>query len=338
MVDPDLGAAGGIPDTIAGDASRAGPVRPHVMSDAVEPAGIEADDPPRGRPANRNAARWRPAVPAPIADRASTEDEQHRFAAALGSHFTDLLAVVNAAMATWPVLRETSASAKADFVAVCLYLGASQAGATRMGAVQLNEALRAGVPVGVEGYVPCLVSGLRQLPLHRRPVLSQARLDEPALGLYPVGSVVTEPALLTASVSAEVTAPDADVEFLVWPRTARQVAVLVTGNEVDEAVFGPGRRLRVLAVHSGHTEPAPAGPPAPATAVLLRELSLDEQPAGAEFDDADRTALSRLELILAARRATKLRLLEDRDVVARLVAPPPGYVQAVAASGRAGAA
>lgn len=325
IVDPDFDVPSAMPSV--------GPVRPDVMSEVVEPALVEADEPRQERPADPAGPRWQPAAPLAIADRASTEEEQHRFSAALGSRFTDLLAVVNAAMATWPVLRETSAAAKADFVAVCLYLGASQ-----MGAVRLNEALRGGEPVSVDGYVPCLVSGLRQLPLHRRPVLSQARLDQPASALYPVGSVVTEPALLTASVSAEVTAPEADVDFLVWPRTARQASVLVTGNEVDEAVFGPGRRLRVLAVRSGQTESPPSGPPAPATAVLLRELSPDEQPAGPELDDADRAALSRLETTLGRRWAATLRTLEDPAVVARLVGPPPGYVSAGATSGRVGAA
>lgn len=325
IVDPDFDVPSAMPSV--------GPVRPDVMSEVIEPAPVEANEPRQERPADPAGPRWQPAAPLAIADRASTEEEQHRFSAALGSRFTDLLAVVNAAMATWPVLRETSAAAKADFVAVCLYLGASQ-----MGAVRLNEALRGGEPVSVDGYVPCLVSGLRQLPLHRRPVLSQARLDQPAAALYPVGSVITEPALLTASVSAEVTAPEADVDFLVWPRTARQASVLVTGNEVDEAVFGPGRRLRVLAVRSGQAEPPPSGPQAPATAVLLRELSPDEQPAGPELDDADRAALSRLETTLGRRRAAMLRALEDPAVVARLVGPPPGYVLSGATSGRVGAA
>ena len=295
----------------------------------VEPTAVR----PAQAPSEQPGTRWHPAAAQAIADRASTEEEQHRFAAALGSRFTDLLALVNAAMATWPVLREGSAAGKADLVAVCLYLSDSP-----HGALVLNEVLRSDATPSVDGYLPCLVSGLRQLPLHRRAVLCQARVEQPVAALYPVGAIVTEPAPVAASVAGDVTVPEADVDFLVWPRTARQTSVLVAGNEVDEAVFGPGRRLRVLAVVSGRMEEPSADLTPPATAVLLRERGADEEPAGPELDETDRAALGRLEAVLVQRWASRLRKIEDPDLAARLVGPPLGYVSAAPANRSVGAA
>ena len=290
---------------------------------------LEAGRAALAEPNVRRASRWLPAPVRAVADRMSTEEEQRRFAAALGSRFTDLLSVVNAAMARWPMLRRDAAdAAKADFVAVCLYLGAST-----HGAVALNAALRGGQLEMVDGYLACLVSGLRQLPLHRRPVLCQARLDQSAQTLYPIGSLVTEPALLSVDVMGAITTPDADVDFLIWPRTARQAAVLGSGGDVDEAVFPPGSRLRVLTVDDELRQQPAAGLAAPPTAVLLRELLPDEQPAGTELDDADRTALGKLRHALAQRRATGLRALADRDAVARIGWTPPGYTAANAVGG-----
>ena len=235
-------------------------------------------------------------------------------------------------MATWPVLRrDATVAAKADFVAVCLYLGASPDGA-----VGLNRALRHGETVPLAGYVACLVSGLRQLPLHRRPVLCQARLGQPASPLYPVGSVVTEPAFLSASAASDITVPGADVDFLLLPRSARQVSVLTPGREVDEVVFGPGRRFRVLAVHDGQTGAPDTASPAPPTAVLLRELAPDEQPTGPELAEADQAALARLEHVLAQRRAAGLRVIDDPELVARLAGQPPGYRDANVREGEVG--
>jgi hypothetical protein len=320
IVDPDLDAPADAPSTAA-------PLTPaRSASDTAAPVeGVDAA--PTGEEegpadsADGDAPRWRPTAPNPVADRASSEEEQHAFAAALGRRFTDLLAVVNAAMATWPVLRrDATVAAKADFVAVCLYLGASPEGA-----VGLNRALRRGEPVSLPGYLACLVSGLRQLPLHRRPVLSQARIGQPASGLYPVGAVVTEPALLSASAAGDITMPGVDVDFLVLPRTARQISVLTPGREVEEVAFRPGSRFRVLAVHNIASDAPPSGRAAPSTAVLLRELAPDEQPAGAELSETDRAALARLEGALAQRHAAPLRVIEDPDLVARLAGAPPGY-------------
>ncbi len=73
--------------------------------------------------------------------------------------------------------------------------------------------------------------------------------------------------------------------------------VLVTGNDIDEVVFDR-RRLRVLAIHSGHSEPAASRPlTAPSTAVsagTVTRRAADRR----ELDDADHVALSRLEPML----------------------------------------
>jgi hypothetical protein len=262
----------------------------------------------------------------------------------MGDRFTDLLALVNGALATWPVLRrDGSPGAKADYVAVCLYLGTSDDGAVR-----LNSGLRNGQPPDLDGYLPCLVAGIRQLPLHRRAVVCQARLGGPVEELYPVGTVLTEPAFRSASVTGDVAAPESDVDFVIWPRTARQAYVLVPDRGFDEAVFGAGSRFKVLAVDTSRatapeeaTSPETTGVRVPDAAVLLRELLPYEPPATRELDDADREALRRLDGVLRQRRQRSPRAVEDADLVARLAGSPLGYAfepLASAIEGRVGAA
>ncbi|MFI7122008.1 hypothetical protein [Amycolatopsis sp. NPDC049868] len=246
---------------------------------------------------------------APWPERTSTSGEQARFSTAAGSSFADGLSMVNSAMATWPALRRTELGAKADYVAVCLYLTRGPTGA-----VEVNQALRAGEEVQLDSYLACLVSGLGRLPVHRRVVLRQARSDRN----WDIGTVLTDPGFVSASVSHDVGVPDAEVDLLVWPVSARRTSELVLHRPIDEAVFLPGRRFKVLAVRTAEqTDDDDDVPSAPATTVLLRELRPDE-PDARSMDEA---ALARLERAWEKRKRTQVRFIEEPDVVRRLTVP-----------------
>ncbi|MDR7277301.1 hypothetical protein [Catenuloplanes atrovinosus] len=248
--------------------------------------------------------------------RDSTEEEQAAFTSALGRHHTNHLTTVNAALSTWPALRsDESAGAKTDLVAVSVYLGDSGDGA-----IGLNESLRRGTAPRLPGYLPCLLSGLHRLPLHRRAVLCQATLGEEPELVYPAGTVVTDPVFRSVAATGEVTVADADVDYLIWPRTARRASVLTPGRSLDEAVLPPGTRYRVLAVRRAeHGDPPPDQP---AVAVLLRELPPEDiTEVSAETDDA---VQQRLDRRLAQRRLRAPVRLDEPDVARRLVAVPLG--------------
>ncbi|NGY65986.1 hypothetical protein G7043_44580 [Lentzea sp. NEAU-D13] len=237
-----------------------------------------------------------------IADRDSTPAEQTRLSLSAGSAYNEALAAVNVALSAWPMLR---AEGKADYVAVCLYLGRGPAGA-----VALDEALSGG-PEPFDGYVPCLVSGLRRLPTHRKVVLRQESGAEDRA----VGAVLWEPGFLSASTQLDVTTAAAELDLLIWPVSARRTSELLAGRAVDEAVFSVGRRFKALAVRTREDEGAPK------RALLVRELLTDEDPESAEALARDAAALPRLERAWEQRQQAELRLVDDEDVVARLTAP-----------------
>ncbi|WP_370948057.1 hypothetical protein AB5J62_10815 [Amycolatopsis sp. cg5] len=254
--------------------------------------------------------------PLVIADRPSTAAEQTRFTAAAGEVFGEALATVNAALATWPSMRYSGeAELKADYVAVCLYLGRGEAGTA-----ELNDEVRGGRTGGVDALVPCLVSGIRRLPTHRRAVLRQGRLGEAIEQRSTPGTVLTEPGFLTASIDLAVTVPDADLDVLIWPCSARRTSDLLMNRPVDEAIFVAGARFKALAVRTADDEEPPEEdvPVAPKVAVLFRELAPGETPTGDELDDRDLAVLAKLDRVLARRRGGELRLVDDPDLITRL--------------------
>nr|WP_221382693.1 hypothetical protein [Actinoplanes polyasparticus] len=276
------------------------------------------------RPAASPAvSRYEPAVPAAITERGSTGDERQAFVTALGPAYTDSITTVNAALAAWPALRQdTSAAAKTDLVAVRVFFGSSAAGAS-----ELNVELRAGRSAPLAGYLPCLISGLRRLPPCRRAVVCQARIGVPAERLYREGATLVESGFRTAGGADGLSVADADIDYLIWSRTARQAGVL--GEEgLDEVVFLAGARFKVLGVRTGEADTAGL----PRTAVLLRELLVGETTT-AGLDDADRSVLGRLERALARRRsAPRIDLTEaGSDAAGRLMGPPLGFTDSGAA-------
>lgn len=285
---------------------------PVVVEDVPEPAPPSPPAPPLEAPAP--PVRRGPVEPIAAADRSSTATEQARLNESAGSRYTEALATVNVALSAWPMLRP---EAKADYVAVCLYLGGGEGGG-----VSLNNALAAGEPMPFEGYLPCLMSGLRRLPTHRQVLLRQENLDDGDECAVPVGAVLMEPTFLSASARLDITTSSASLDVLIWPVSARRTSELVMGRSVEEAVFPPGRRFKVLAIKTDTEETEDEeGPSIPRTALLARELLAAEDPHSADAVARDGVALSRLERAWTARRSTGARLVDDPDVVARLTTP-----------------
>lgn len=245
----------------------------------------------------------------------STTSEQTRFTAAAGEAFTEALASVNAALATWPSLRQdSSAGLKADLVAVCLYLSRDQAS-------QVNTAVRSGLPAPVDAHLPCLASGIRRLPTHRRAVLRQSVLADATEYSTAPGTLLTEPGFLAASMDLDITVPGAELDVLIWPASARRTAELMSDRPVNEAVFVAGARFKALAVRTAESDDDredDEGPAAPRMAALYRELAPSEQHSGTELDEHDQAVLAKLERILARRQKGTLRLVDDPSLVDRL--------------------
>lgn len=299
---------------------------PPPSAPASEPIPVVAEDPPEPAPAVPPApppaaptpqVRRGPVEPITAADRASTATEQARLTESAGSRYTEALATVNVALSAWPMLRP---EAKADYVAVCLYLGGGDGGG-----MSLNNALAAGEPMPFEGYLPCLMSGLRRLPTHRQVLLRQENLDDGGECAVPVGTVLMEPAFLSASARLDVTTSSASLDVLIWPVSARRTSELVMGRSFEEAIFPPGKRFKVLAIKTDTEEPEETedeeGPRVPRTALLARELLAAEDPHSADAVARDGVALSRLERAWAARRSAAARLVDDPDLIARLTTP-----------------
>jgi hypothetical protein len=244
----------------------------------------------------------------------STAAEQTRFTAAAGEAFGEALAAVNAALATWPSLRQDSSSGlKADLVAVCLYLSRDQA-------TQVNTAVRNGLAAPVDAHLPCLVSGIRRLPTHRRAVLRQSVLADAAEYSSAPGTLLTEPGFLAASMDLDITVPGAELDVLIWPASARRTAELMADRPVNEAVFVAGARFKALAVRTAEDDDREddEGPAAPRVAALYRELAPSEQSSDTELDEHDQAVLAKLDRILARRQKGTLRLVDDPSVVDRL--------------------
>lgn len=319
--------------TVSGSAQSTWPKREHeppedAGSEAVDTANVEPELTSGTSSTSGEAFPPRPTVVPPAAiseplsrpravpDRVSTSAEQARFTAAAGESFGEALALVNAALATWPSMRaEESAGAKADYVAVCLYLGRGEASAALV-----TAAVRAGRVAPLDGQVPCLVSGIRRLATHRRAVLRQGKLGESIEHRSDPGTLLTEPGFLTASMDLDVTAAGADLDVLIWPVMARRTTELLLNRPVGEAVFPAGSRFKALAVRTAEERDSEEGEglSAPKVAALFRELAPGESPSGTELDERDLAVLAKLDHVLARRQETPLRLVEDAAVAARL--------------------
>lgn len=307
-----------VPPPAGGSALRE-PVREDESATAELPVlPLEAAEPP----VLVDAGGWAPndggpvGQPMKVAERPSTNGEQTRFTSAAGAAFGEALATVNAALATWPSMRqEDSAGVKADYIAVCLFLGSGEGAAAAV-----NRAVRAGREAPVDGQLACLSSGVRRLATHRRPVLRQGKVGESLEHGSMPGAVLTEPGFLAASIDLDVTVPGADLDVLIWPSSARRTSELMIGRPISEVLFVAGARFKALAVRTAETgEPEDDGPVAPRIAVLFRELAPGESPSGSdELDERDLAALEKLDRVLARRQGSRLRLVDEPGLISRL--------------------
>ncbi|GAA1981891.1 hypothetical protein [Amycolatopsis minnesotensis] len=294
---------------------------PAAQPEVVEPPPGEAPEPPaqEAEPSPAPPEGQELVRPVEVSVRASTTAEQNRFVTAAGEDFGIALATVNAALATWPAMRaDDSPAGKADYVAVCLYLSRGEGAAG-----SVNGVLRTGEGAVPDGQIPCLMSGLRRLPIHRRAVLRQGRVSESLEHRGGPGTVLTEPGFLAASMNLDVTVPGADLDVLIWPASARRTSELMLSRPVGEAVFTAGARFKTLAVRSvpddqDEREEDPDALAAPKIAVLFRELAPGEALESTELDDRDRAVLAKLDTVLEGRRNAALRLVDDPDTIARL--------------------
>jgi hypothetical protein len=196
---------------------------------------------------------------------------------------------------------------------VCLYLNNGQSS-------QVNEAVRAGVPAPIEAHLPCLASGIRRLPVHRKAVLRQGTSADSVESRSKPGTLLTEPGFLAASMDLDVTVPGAEIDVLIWPTTARRTSELLAGRAADEAIFVAGARFKALALHKHEPadDPDDDSPVGPRVTALYRELSPGEGPSGPELDERDLAVLAKLERVLVHRQQRTLRLVEEPGAVGRL--------------------
>ncbi|MFF0220955.1 hypothetical protein [Streptomyces sp. NPDC004629] len=237
-------------------------------------------------PAGTGGGRPLPAVPVPPRHRSTTpeRDSFRRLAEPVWERHS---AAVNRALAGMPALRgEEQEAARTDLIALRMYL---HNGEGPLGPAELTRSLRAGEQRLVP-YAGCLASGLGRLPSYRGAVL-RGGTDVPGLGGLRPGDVLRDPAPLSG-LPLDPAGKDrvAGVGFAIWSITGRRVRQLLDGG--DEVVFAPGTAFKVLDVRTD----------AASRLVLLRQLP-DTQAVSAVLEDADDTALARLDHALTDRTA-----------------------------------
>ncbi|MGW1715473.1 hypothetical protein [Streptomyces sp. NPDC002156] len=227
----------------------------------------------------------------------STEDERRAFRELAEDVWERHGAAVARALIRMPALRaQEQEAALADVIALHIYLNSPDGPLA-------PEAVVRGLRSGDSGderllpYVACLASALRRMPSYRGVAIRGA--EGAALDSSAVGALLCDPAPLGAvPVGAGGPRPGGP-QYVIWSATGRRVRQLTDrpsdGAAVEQVLFAPGTRLRVLDVR----------PSGPTPLIMLREL-----PAGTpgtplaphpELDDTDRAVLVRLDDTLRGR-------------------------------------
>jgi hypothetical protein len=237
-----------------------------------------------------------PLRPVPVLPRhRSSEAERRAFRVLAETVWERHSAAVARALAGMPVLRgQEQEAARADLIALRMYL---QGGEGPLNHGELVRTLRAGED-RLLPYAACLASGLSRLPSYRGVALrgmGPAGPDGPEGsgpgGLRP-GTVLRDPAPVSAmplDPAGKNSVPG--VGYAIRSITGRRVRQLL--DDGDEVVFAPGTAFRVLEVRMRGTFPL----------VLLRQLP-DAENASTGLEDADHTALARLDQDLKDRTST----------------------------------
>ncbi|MFE7928964.1 hypothetical protein ACFU6S_09485 [Streptomyces sp. NPDC057456] len=260
--------------------------------------------PERQRPPTADELPERSRLPAPEGPpvpfhpgHISTEDERRAFRELAEDVWERHGAAVARALIRMPALRaQEQEAARADVIALHIYLNSPDGPLA-------PEAVVRGLRSGDERllpYVACLASALRRMPSYRGVAVRGAG-GVPFDGLA-AGALLRDPAPLGAvSVGAGGPLPGGP-RYVIWSATGRRVRQLTDrpsgGAAVEQVLFEPGTRLRVLDVRPSGPTPLimlrelPAGPPGTPGA------SLAPRP---ELDDADRAVLARLDDTLRGR-------------------------------------
>jgi hypothetical protein len=283
--------AGPVPEPVAEAAAEPAPAPAPAVDPVPEPVavGVAVAVPEPGP----GPAADHPLPDVPVSPRhRSTAPERAAFRALAGTRWERQ----GAAVRTPAPLAVEQDAARADLVAVRLYL---QDDDGPLGHRALTESLRSGARRLVP-YAGCLASGLARLPAYRGAVL-RGRGDAAGLHALRPGQVLRDPAPLSGlPFGPGRTEPVAGVGFAIWSITGRRVGQLP--DAFDEVVFAPGTAFTVLGVRA-------AGASGPL--VLLRQLP-DVPTASTVLEDADETALARLDHALADRTSPGTGAWPDR--------------------------
>lgn len=237
------------------------------------------------RPPKAASTRTLPVVPVSPGHRSTVLDRNafRRLAEAVWERHG---AAVSRALAGMPALRgEAQEAARADLIAVRMYLQKESVGT--LSHTELTRTLRSGEHRLVP-YAACLASGLARLPSYRGVVLRGPGDNAGhAVGLRP-GQLLRDPAPVSGVPLDPGKTSVAGVGYAILSITGRRTRQLLDGG--DEIVFPPGTAFMVLDVRTDGTVPM----------VLLRQLpGMDK--AASVLEDADDTALTRLDQALAGR-------------------------------------
>ncbi|MGV9898130.1 hypothetical protein [Streptomyces tendae] len=192
---------------------------------------------------------------------------------------------VNRALAEMPALRGAELeAARTDLIALRMYLCNTE---PPLDYEELARSLRSGEQRLVP-YTDCVASALARLPSYRGVVL-RGPAGAAELGGVAPGDVLRDAAPVSGvPLDPSGRRPVAGVGFAIWSTTGRCVRRLLDGG--DEVVFAPGTSYRVLDVRGN----------AGTSLILLRQVRGAET-ASVLLEDADETALDRLNHALAGR-------------------------------------
>ncbi|MFI5568088.1 hypothetical protein ACIA6T_12220 [Streptomyces sp. NPDC051740] len=301
---PDGGAGPGAAGPLSASSAGARPGADGVVGGAGHAGGERGGPGPAGgravraeapagppRRAGEASAPRRAALPF-VPGHVSGPAERAAFRDAAAGAWEGHAAAVSRVLTRMPALRgHELETARTDLIAAHAYLTAEE------GPLHHRELIR-DLHTG-EGrllpYAGCLASALRRLPSYRGVALRGGDADGPEPA---VGTLLHDPAPVSALAGASALPAGAPVRYAVWSVTGRKVRQLIDRpggppEAYEEIVFVPGTGFRVLGVRA-----VPAGP----SVVLLRELpgnATAYMDGSEELSGLDLKALTHLEEALA---------------------------------------
>ncbi|MFE5923242.1 hypothetical protein [Streptomyces sp. NPDC056468] len=291
---PDARVPVGPERSHCGEPERPEPEQPELKQPEPEQPGPRAYAAPE-----RSARPDSVAAPAPLAlplsimpGHVSSAAEREAFRDLAAEVWEGHAAAVSRVLTRMPALRGRElVEARSDLIAAHAYL------TTEEGPLHHRELIR-DLRTGEDRLLPyagCLASALRRLPSYRGVALRGGDAAEPEPA---VGTLVQEPAPVSALADSSELPAGSPVRYAIWSVTGRKVRQLLdrragTPQTHDEVVFVPGTGFRVLGVRTG---------PDDSSVVLLRELpgmTSAYMDGTEELTGLDLKALAHLEAALA---------------------------------------